>query len=66
MTNQDVLPCLSDMYRTDWDQNPIEAVHVCQTITEVMHQSYEGWTDAEQSTIKAFLNDLALAVRNGK
>lgn len=45
-------------YRTEKDV--LDAITVCQTITESIHQSHDGWTEEEVKTIEAFLKDIAV------
>lgn len=61
-------PGVESLYRSDWtdEQGQKDAILLAQTITESIHQGYDGWSDQEKATIVLYLHDLGLAMKNSK
>ncbi len=53
------------LYRSNWHtaDDGLDAIMICECITESIHQSHDGWTDAQRNTIQLFLMDLGLAAK---
>lgn len=46
------------LYRSSWSNE--DAQILAETITEVIHSDYEGWSNSERRVIERFLEDVAL------
>jgi len=49
------------LYQSQWE--PEAAVALAQTISESIHQSFDGWSDQEKAVIQMYLADLAIAFK---
>ncbi len=53
-------PNVASLYRSQWSDT--NGRIVAETITEAIHQDFDGWSDGEKVVIRLFLHDLGRAV----
>ena len=55
------LPNVNHWYSTNWHtpKQTANAIRLCETVTEALHQGLDGWSNSEKETIQTFLNDIA-------
>jgi hypothetical protein len=59
----------TSLYRSNWtetQQNMEDAVLLAETISESIHQGYDGWSDEEKVVIQLYLNDIGVALFHSK
>jgi len=54
-------PDVASLYRSRWSDG--NARILAETITEAIHQDFDGWSDGEKVIIRLFLHDLGRAVK---
>jgi uncharacterized protein YcgL (UPF0745 family) len=53
-------PKTESLYRSHWE--PEDAMDVAVTLTESIHENFDGWEDHEKAIIKLYLHDISRAM----